>query len=299
MEKVPLSPSWIEDLPCFYKKTKIMESIYFLNGNYLPSSKTLLPINDLGFIRGYGVFDFMRTYNQKPFLIDDHLERLYQSAESIDLIIPWSKDQIKSWILKTLSQNSFPESAIRIIITGGLSLDNLSPSKNPTIAILVEKASCYNQIFYKQGVKLSTYPLRRVWSKSKTLNYIPAVIIHQLALNDGFFDGIYLDTNKNILEASNSNLFFLINNRLITPCEGILFGITRKVVIDLCKNLYPIIERKINFQELSNISECFLTSSSKEIVPVVGINRTFIGDGKVGSTTKKIMQLFHQFTASY
>lgn len=276
-----------------------MLPIYFVNGQFYPQNKAFINVKDLGILRGYGIFDYLRTYQQKPFHLDDHLNRLFNSAKFIDLKIPWSKKQIVDWIFQTLKKNSFPESSIRIVITGGATVDTMTPTGKPTIVILVEPATVYPKEIYDKGVKLKTFPIKRTWAETKSINYIPAIIIHNKAVRLGFYDGIYLDEKNNILEAANANLFFFIKNKLVTPKDEVLFGITRKVIIDLVKKKYPVTEHYINLKELPKISECFFTVSSKEIVPVVQIDQIKIGNGNVGKKTKRIMEIFHNYTLSY
>lgn len=277
----------------------MIKKYYFLNGKIVPKEKALLPVLDLGLLRGYGVFDYLRTYNGKPFHLEKHLDRLFRSASYIDLEIPWSREQITQWVNETLKKNNFPESSIRIVITGGPTFDTMLPAGDPTILIIVEPAAQYPPDLYEKGVKLMTYPIQRYFPEAKTLTYIPAVILHKKALKAGYYDGIYLDENKNILEAANSNLFFLIDGKLVTTKDKILYGVTRNVLIGLLKDKYQIVERPVNINELQNISECFLTVSSKEILPVVQIDDQELGNGKPGAQTKKIMEMFSEMTRKY
>jgi len=276
-----------------------MSPIYFLNGKFFPQDQTVINVKDLSVLRGYGIFDFLRTYHQKPFHLDDHLDRLFRSAEFIDLEIPWSKKQIETWVFQTLQKNNFPESLIRIVVTGGATVDTMTAVDKPTILIMVEPATVYPKEIYEKGVKLKTFPIQRTWAEAKTINYIPAVMIHKKAAKLGFYDGIYLDENKNILEAANANLFFIIDDKLVTPKKKILFGVTRKVLIDVVRKEFSVTEREVNLKELPQIFECFLTVSSKEIVPVVQIDTVKIGSGKVGIKTKRIMEIFRNYTAIY
>lgn len=276
-----------------------MSPVYFLNGKFYPREKTLLHVKDLSILRGYGVFDYLRTYHKKPFHLDDHLDRLFNSAKFIDLEIPWTRKKIESWILQTVAKNNLPESAIRIVLTGGSTFDTMTAIGDPTIIILVDPAAVYPEKLYLEGVKLKTFPIQRTWAKAKTINYIPAIMIHKKALKLGFYDGVYLDGKNNILEAANANLFFFINNKLITPKDEILFGVTRKVLINLIKKEYPVTEQSLNIKDLEKVTECFLTVSSKEVLPVVQIDQIKIGTGKVGENTKKIMEMFKKYTSNY
>lgn len=276
-----------------------MSPVYFINGKFYSQKKAVISVRDLSVLRGYGIFDYLRTYNQKPFHLDAHLDRLFKSAKYIDLDLPWEREQIKKWVMQTLRKNNFPESSIRIVITGGATVDTMTAIGLPTIMILVEKAAVYPPEIYQHGVKLATFPIKRTWPKAKTINYIPAVMIHKKAVRKGYYDGIYLDEKNNILEAANANLFFILNGKLTTPKEEVLYGISREVLIDLVKKEFPVTEKELNLKELPKISECFLTVSSKEIVPVVQIDQVKINNGKVGDKTKRIMEIFKEYTSRY
>jgi len=277
----------------------MQKPFYFINGKFLPKDNAKINVKDLGILRGYGIFDFLKTYNHIPFMIDEHINRLYKSAKLISLEIPWNKDQIKKWIYMTLEKNNYSESQIRIVITGGATDDTMDSLGDPTIIILVEKAVVYPKEIYEKGVGLKTFPIKRIWAEAKTINYIPAVIIHKKAVKQGYYDGIYLDEKNNILEVANANIFFFIKNDLITPKNDILYGVTRKIIIDLAKNIFKVKKRQINLNDLQKMTECFFTVSSKEVVPVTKINNIKIGNGLPGKNTKLIIKLFKEFAENY
>ncbi len=277
------------------------EPIYFVNGKFIPSSKALLHVSDLSIMRGYGVFDFLITYNNKPFLLDNHLNRLGNSAKIIGLKLPYNKTKIKKFVLKTLNKNSYKqEKAIRIVVTGGLSLapDYVKAKDNASLVITVDPKHLYPQEYYLKGVKVITYNHKRPYPEVKSINYITALKAQAEARAKNAIEAIYV-YNSLIYEATTSNLFAVINNTLITNIQDVLPGITSSVVQKLAPKIVKFISRPIKISEIKNFSEAFITASNKEVMPVIRINDQKIGDGKVGLVTKKIIKLFKEYTKNY
>ena len=276
------------------------EPIYFINNKFFPASKAYLPISDLSIMRGYGVFEFLITYNHQPFLLKEHLDRLSASAQTIDLELPKSLSEIERLVLKTLKKNlSKKEKAIRIIVTGGQSLPPAftQAKGKSTLIITVDPKHQYPSACYKHGVKVITYEHTRQIPEAKTLNYLAAIKAQKQARRQGAIEAIYVFKGK-ITESTTSNFFVVINNRIITPKSNILLGVTRQKVLELAKPIAPIKERSINIKEISAFQEAFITSSSKEIMPIVQIDNQRIGRGKIvtpGPITQKLIAKFSAF----
>jgi len=274
-----------------------MTTYCYLNGKILPLYKAGISLRDIGILRGYGVFDFIRTYNGKLFAFKEHYMRLKNSAKILNLKIPISEKELKEVIKKLISKNKMKESNIRMVLTGGESSDAITYHSS-SFYILIENPKIFYESIYKKGIKLITYEYLRSIPSAKTLDYIMAVKLQPLKKRQKAFEILY--TYKgNILEATTSNFFLFIKDTLITPKENVLFGITRQCVITLAKNIFKIEERQISLKELESATEAFITSSNKEIVPVIKIDNKIIGNGKVGNNTKKLMQLFRTFTENY
>jgi branched-chain amino acid aminotransferase len=272
------------------------QSIYYVNGEYVASDRACLPLDDLGIVRGYGVFDFLRTYNGVPFKLREHVQRLQKSAELIGLSLPWLTEEIEAIAQHTLERNNFPEANIRIVVTGGSSADFITPVGKPSLMVIVTPASKYPVEYYEQGVKVITVQIERVLPRAKSLNYISAIMALQQAKLTNAVEALYINQQSHVLEGTTTNFFVFRESKLITPKENILNGITRNVVFELAKNNFEIVEQPIDYSDLSSCEEAFITATNKEIMPVVQIDDIHISNGKPGKNTQLLMHLFHNYT---
>ena len=267
-------------------------AIWYVNGTWVHPQEATLSINDTAVLRSYSVFESLRTYDRRPFHLDDHLTRLYRSAELIDMDIPFSREHITSAVLETIERNAYRHATIRILITGGESEDGVLPSGKPVLAILITPLGERDMQRFARGYKLITTNLQRVSPEAKTTSYVAAVRALKEAALRGADDALFVNKQGHVLEATRSNFFIFRSGTLVTPGEGILIGITRNVVLDLARGRFPIEERPILLAELAQADEAFVTSSSKEIVPVVQIDDLVIGNGKPGPRTHELEQRF-------
>lgn len=277
------------------------EPIYYLNGKFIPKSKAAISLWDLGLLRGYGVFDFIVTYNGGiPFLLDKHLKRLFKSAGMIGLDIPWTLDQLKLLVTKTVRKNSDgKEKIIRIIVTGGETKDGISPGTKPTLAVMVYDRKRFPRKYYQNGIKVITYDYNRESPQAKSLNYIQAVKAVNLARKKSAVEAIYIYKKLNkVYEGTQSNIFIIKDQNIYTPDGETLPGITRELIFNLSRKLYPTTMREMTIDELFSADEIFLSASNKEIMPVIKVDNKVIGNGKPGEVTKKIMLEFKKFINS-
>lgn len=269
--------------------------IYYVDGRFVPSEQAVIPVDDLVILRGIGVFDLVRTYNGKPLFLQEHLARLQHSAREINLKIPWSREQMGRIVMETLAKNNLSEANVRIIVTGGSSPDFLSPGGHPRLLVLVSAQSKLPQKWYDLGVKVIGVQLERRLPGAKSIDYLPAALAMNQARAKGAAEAIYLDRNRRALEGTTSNLFVFIKDTLVTPGQGVLPGITRKVVLDLAAAVYPVKTRDLHYEELAGAREVFITGTNKGIVPVVQIDDTVIGSGLPGPDTRKLMALLDDY----
>jgi branched-chain amino acid aminotransferase len=274
------------------------QPICYLNGKYVPLDQACLPLTDLGILRGYGVFDFLRTYNGVPFRLREHVQRLQKSAKLIGLSLPWSTEDIEAIAQDTLGRNHFPEADIRIVVTGGSSTDFITPLGEPSLMVMVTPVSQYPREYHEQGIKVITVQTERFLPTVKSLNYISAISARQQARQNNAVEALYVNQQGHVLEGTTTNLFVFRGSQLITPKENILNGITRATVLELAKNRFEIVEQPIYYSDLNNCDEAFITSSTKEIMPVVQIDELAISNGKPGENTQLLMHLFHEYTRS-
>lgn len=271
---------------------------HFLNGKFVSEEELLISPRDIGFSRGYAVFDFLRTYSHhRPFKLQEHIERLFHSADLIGLQIPWSKEQVKKWVLETLEKNQTDEEKfIKIIVSGGIS-NAMLPAENPTIVILVDPATVYPKEQYEKGISVITVKHERYNPQAKSNNYIEGVKQTQQAKKIGAVEPVYYSDTQ-VFEGSNSNIFIVRENKLLTPVSNILGGITRSVLLEILKLDIPIEAKDFTLDELLTADDVFLTGSGKEVTPVTSIDGKPVGNGEVGLVTKEVMQQYSEYVFS-
>jgi branched-chain amino acid aminotransferase len=272
-------------------------AIFYLDGDFKDETDAVISIQDLSVLRGYGVFDYLRTYNKKPFRIDSHIKRFKRSAELTLLNFPWSDDEIKSIVNETLSRNDFPDSNVRLMITGGESLDSLTPGDDSKLVVLVTDLKPQPAEWYVDGVKIITSKTERYLPEAKSTNYLNAIIVLRDAKKRDAIESIYVDRNNRVLEGTTSNLFFVKGHKIVTAGDGILSGVTREVILESYKG-FEIEVRDVLYDELCDMDEAFLTSSNKEVVPVIQIDEIVISDGP-GKITLDVMDFFRKVAESY
>jgi branched-chain amino acid aminotransferase len=275
------------------------QPIFYVNGNFVPADQAALPINDLGIVRGYGVFDMLRTYNRVPFHLQDHLTRLKRSADQIDLALPWSLAELESLVLDTHGRNDYNNAALRIIVTGGPSPDLGTPQGNPSLVIMVTPISLPSSEQYERGCKATAVEMVRERPSAKSLNYIGAIMAVQEATKQDAVEALYLTKDGNVTEGTRSNFFIFRGDQLITPAVDILRGITRQVILQLAPEYFDVVERTISYDELAETDEAFISSSTKEILPIVQVNDFVIGEGVPGANTLKLLARFRAYAHSY
>jgi len=274
-------------------------AVYYIDGKFVDESEAVLPVNDLIILRGYGVFDFLRTYNKRPFHLDDHLNRLRNSARLIGLNCPWSNGELTGIVTETLARNSFAESNVRLLITGGDSEDGISPAEKPRLVIIISDALAFPAEYYRDGVKIITARLNRFIPGAKSIDYIRAIVTLKDAHSAGAIESIYVTENDHVLEGTTSNLFLVKNGVVVTASEDILPGITRDVLLKILEPEFTIEVRPVLKHELYDTDEAFLASSNKEVMPVVGADDQVIADGKPGAVTRRVMSMFREYTDRY
>ncbi len=273
---------------------------FYVDGNYVSSDEAVIPLSDMIVLRGYGIFDFLRTYNKKPFYLREHIQRLENSGKLIGLELPETKEKIFDIVMETLRKNSVhDESNVRIVVSGGISPDSVTPQGNGKLIIMVTPKLDLPDWWYTDGTKIITNPVERYIPGAKSTNYMSAVIALQEAKKQNAIEAIYVDREGQMLEGTTTNLFAFIGSKLVTPEKGILPGITRQVMLDILKDEFDIEQRDVNKDEIDSFEEVFITASNKEVVPVVTIDETTIGSGKPGPRTKRVLELFALYTAEY
>ncbi len=273
---------------------------YYIDGKFVDDDAALIPAKDITVLRGFGVFDFLITYNKRPFFVKEHVARLENSAKEIGLTLQHSNEQICEIVAQTIGKNPHhTESNIRIVYTGGISPDGVTPQGNGILMVMVTPKHELPAWWYTNGAKIITIDIERFIPTSKSTNYLSAVFAQQKAHKTGAVEAIYKDRENRLLEGTTTNLFCFKGNQLITPPDAILPGITRNVVMELTKDTYTQKLRHIDADELNEMDEIFITASNKEIVPVIQVDDLVIGNGRPGKNTKDIMEMFKTYTHAY
>lgn len=268
--------------------------IHFLNGKFVNEDELLISPRDLGFTRGYAVADFIVTYNNQPFKLVEHINRLFNSAEIIGLRMPWTKEQLITWANETLSKNDTEgEKSLKIMVSGGNS-HSLHQAETPTLIMIVSPRMRKPESSYTQGVKVIAVKYKRPYPKAKHTNYVEA--IKQLATNtDTDIEDILFYDDTQFYEGSGTNVFAVIGNKLVTTKSNIVEGITRNTLLEILQLSIPIEVRDFTYDELLNASEIFITGSNSEVRGVVEINRRKVGNGTVGEITKEALRQYREY----
>lgn len=264
----------------------------YMDGQYAPLSQLRVAPNDLGVLRGYGAFDFLRTFQGKPFMLEEHIARFQRSAKRMGLSIPPAR-KLKEIARELIRRNAFPETAIKFVVTGGPSEDGVTLSGRPTFYVLATPITFPARERYTKGVHLRTHEYLRVLPEIKTLNYLLSVQKQKELARAGVLELLYVYQGA-VLECSSSNIFLVKRNVLITPKHDILPGTTKLFIKQLVKGKYTVEERRVSVRELKTADEVFITASNKVVIPVVKIDSFKIGSGTVGPVSKHLLELFYR-----
>ncbi|KPJ64311.1 branched-chain amino acid aminotransferase [candidate division KD3-62 bacterium DG_56] len=286
-----------------------MSLLVYMDGEYVPQEDAKISVYDHGFLYGDGVFEGIRAYHGRVFKLDEHLDRLYRSAKAIMLEIPLSRKAVRSAVVDVLKRNGLSDGYVRLIVTrgrGDLGLDPRKCTAGPSVVIIADKIALYPKEMYEKGLEVMTVVTRRNLPEAinpaiKSLNYLNNIVAKLEVTRAHLLEGVMLNHQGFVAEATGDNIFVYRQNRLITPplSVGILEGITRDTVIDLAREAgVPVGEEVFNQYDLYNADECFLTGTAAEIVPVVKIDGRIIGEGRPGPVTRDLIARFRELTAT-
>jgi len=278
-----------------------------LNGKLVDKKEAKVSVFDHGFLYGDGVFEGIRSYGCLVFKLKEHIDRLYESAHSIILNVPFSKKEMIAAVMNTLKVNKLKDAYVRVIVSrgeGDLGLDPRKCKGNETVVIITDKIALYPKELYNKGMEIITVPTVRNIPEAlnpqiKSLNYLNNILAKIEAVNSGYQEALMLDHLGYVAECTGDNIFVIKRGELFTPpqCMGTLRGITRDAVLDIAKKLkISTHEHVMTRHEVYVSQECFLTGTAAEIVPVVKVDGRNIGDGSPGKITKRIMSEFKKIT---
>lgn len=269
----------------------------FLNDTFLPAADAALSVNDLSIQRGYAIFDFLKTIGGIPIFLDDHLDRFYHSADRMRLVVGKTREELKAVIAELQRLNRFPDSGIRITLTGGISIDSVTPGK-PSL-VITQHPMAPPAKNCPPPIRLLSYPHQRQLPDVKTIDYLMAIHLQPYIHDRGAFDVLY-HHNGIITECPRCNFFLVTaDGALSTPATNILKGITRKKVLALAAEAgITARERDCHLDELRTAREAFITSTSRHLLPVSHVDDHPIGAIQAtGPITRELNSLLYDLVS--
>ena len=280
----------------------------YMNGKLVNEKDARVSVFDHGLLYGDGVFEGIRAYNGRVFMLDAHVDRLYRSAQAITLKIPMTKAAMSKAVAATCKANRLRNGYIRLIVTRGVGSLGLNPfnCKTPQVIIIAAGIQLYPKKLYDDGLSVITVGTIRNHTESinpriKSLNYLNNILAKIEALNSGVEECVMLNPQGFVAEATGDNIFVIRGDTLVTPPSwcGALEGVTREVVMKLAvERGYKAREDVLTRYDLYNADEMFLTGTAAEMISVVHVDRRVIGNGKPGPITRELGHRFHAFAQS-
>ncbi|ARK31638.1 branched-chain-amino-acid transaminase [Halalkalibacter krulwichiae] len=280
------------------------EQWIYLSGEYVLKEDAKISVYDHGFLYGDGVFEGIRVYDGNVFRLQEHLDRLYNSAKSIMLTIPHTKDEMKELVIQTLQKNALNNAYIRLIVSRGVGNLGLDPAScpKPQVIIIAEELAIFPKELYESGLEIITVATRRnrpdvLSPKVKSLNYLNNILVKIEASLAGVSEALMLNDQGYVAEGSADNVFIVRGKQVITPPGyiGALEGITRNAIIEIAKDLkYTVKEEPFTRHDVYTADEVFLTGTAAEVIAVVKVDGRIIGEGKPGKETNSLLKAFRE-----
>jgi len=282
--------------------------LIWIDGEFVPRSHAKISVFDHGLLYGDGCFEGIRAYGGRIFKCKSHIDRFFRSAERIRLTIPYSAGEIDRLMRDSLAKNNVTDGYIRLVVTRGVGTLGLHPFKcpKPTVFCIADTISLYPPEMYAEGMaiivaKRPRIPIECLDPSIKSLNYLNNILAKIEAIDAGVLEALMLNTRGEVAECTGDNVFIIKDGAVTTPAleAGLLDGITRSFVIDLCRELgISIAERAIKLDEVTSADEVFLTGTAAEIIAVKSIDGKPVGDGNgEGPVTKRLRERFREILA--
>ena len=273
----------------------------FLNDKLVDSDKAYIPVTDSGLLYGAGLFETMRSYNGTVFELDSHLDRLFASAKALSINNPYDKKYFADAVYAVLKANELTDARLRLTLTSG-PMGQPDENRKPTVIIMATKLQPYPAEYYKKGVLVVLSPFRQNPADPlcghKTTSYFSRIITLNLAHQKNAAEALWFTTDNRLAEGCISNVFLVKNSALYTPLTTmpVLPGIARKTVLEIAsKNSIQVVEKDLYINDLLDADEVFLTNVIMQVMPVNGIEKHTVGNGKVGQMTERLRKLFEEF----
>jgi branched-chain amino acid aminotransferase len=263
----------------------------WVNDSLIPADDARLNISDLAVQRGYGIFDFFKTIDGQPVFLEDHLDRFFRSAVLMRLQVSQTRDEIRSRVIQLIEQNNMSDSGVKIILTGGFSPDGFNIAE-PNL-IITQQSFQIPRSMPEHGVSVITHEYQRQFSNAKTLDYLQAIWL-QPVLEEKKADDVLYHSNGLIRECPRANFFIVTKDeKVLTPESDMLKGVSRKQVLTISEGMYVTEARDVTLDELRNAKEAFITSTTKNILPVVQVDGKVLGDGRPGAVTRALAEKYN------
>ncbi|HEX4131311.1 MAG TPA: branched-chain-amino-acid transaminase [Pirellulales bacterium] len=276
----------------------------WINGRLFDKQDAKVSVYDHGLLYGDGVFEGLRSYAGRVFRLDQHLQRLWDSAKAIHLQIPHSRETIAAAVNDTLRANGIADGYIRLVVTRGAGTLGLDPNRcsDPQVIIITDHIALYPKEMYEHGLEIVTVSVVRnhaaaLSPRIKSLNYLNNILAKIEGLQAGCSEALMLNTKGEVAECTGDNIFLVRGRQLLTPGidAGILEGITRDAVMELAGAAgLTVREIALSKHDVYIADECFLTGTAAEIIPVIKVDSRTIGTGEPGPVTRDLMKRFHQ-----
>jgi len=275
-----------------------------VNGRITGQDEAVVPVFDHGFLYGEGIYETLRTYNGRLFLYDRHLRRLRNSARLIDLALPFTGDELAVRIQETIFSANLDgaEAYVRVLITRGVGelTYDLKATPTPSWVIIAKPLIPPSAETYERGVKVVLVDVIRNHPQSvnpmiKSNNLMNSALAAQQALKRGGFEAVMRNYRGELTEGTQSNLFIVQNGRVLTPPleSGLLPGITREFIFELGRDAgIEVRDQILRDDDLFAADEAFLTSTTREVLPIVKVDDSAIGKGWPGAITLKLLKAF-------
>lgn len=284
-----------------------MGSIVYVNGRFVSKEDATVSVFDHGFLYGDGVFEGIRVYHGRIFKLDAHVNRLFESAYTLGIQIPLSRPEMTQAIVETVRRTGLRDAYIRPVVSRGTGDLGIDPRKcpRPNVIVIVDSIQLYPEEAYRKGLRMITTSTRQrpvdvLNPRIKTCNYLNNILARMEVNLVGVDEGLMLTTQGYVAECTADNIFIVKAGRVLTPPPhlGILQGVTRQTVLDLCGQLgIPAAEQILTLHDMYGADEAFLTGTGAELGPVVELDGRKIGTGRPGPVTLRILAAFRELAA--
>lgn len=263
-----------------------------INQEILPEAEAKISVSDLALQRGYGIFDFLKIVNHKPVFLERYFDRFFNSAKEMYLNPGLTRDELRQAVFNLMDKNQMPNAGIKFILTGGFSPDGYQIAR-PNLVIVQSPFEIQDSTFEK-GITLMTHNYQRQLAHVKTIDYLQAIRMQGQLQEQGIDDLLY-HNDGHVRECPRANFFIVTDKEIITPANKILKGITRSKVLEMELEGYKISTRDFDLSDLTHIKEAFITSSTKNVLPVLAIDKKPVGNGQVGPVARALQAQMQEF----